>query len=357
MDFNFDFNSVTQVFNKVKNAVMNYTEYEIKVRDATNNEPWGASSTLMNEIASATWHFQHFTEIMTTIYKRLEESSTAEWRKVYKSLQLLEFLLKNGSENVLDSVKTHSRDISILESFHFIDDKGKDQGINVRVRAKEILDLANSPSKLEEERAKAKANKSKYTGVSSTGFSSSSFSSGSVSSSGRTSHLTTSFESSQSQRKSDTSFKDFEKFKVQETKKNDTPSPVQEVDLLNFDDAPSNAVVSPVETGFNNDEWGEFTGVSCTVGDSNIDNYVKNSPVSPLPVIGSVNPVANTNNDFKDFADFQSLKISNHQPIEAQKGKDGTKDPYANLVNLDSLELFTVKDAGPSLADLAKNKN
>jgi epsin len=35
-------------------AVMNYTEMEAKVREATNNEPWGASSTLMQEIASGT---------------------------------------------------------------------------------------------------------------------------------------------------------------------------------------------------------------------------------------------------------------------------------------------------------------
>ncbi|KAL2363679.1 hypothetical protein RJZ56_003386 [Blastomyces dermatitidis] len=39
---------------KVQNAVMNYTEMEAKVREATNNEPWGASSTLMQEIANAT---------------------------------------------------------------------------------------------------------------------------------------------------------------------------------------------------------------------------------------------------------------------------------------------------------------
>ncbi|KAK5194222.1 Epsin-3, clathrin recruitment and traffic between the Golgi and endosome, partial [Cryomyces antarcticus] len=29
---------------KVQNAVMNYTEMEAKVREATNNEPWGAST-------------------------------------------------------------------------------------------------------------------------------------------------------------------------------------------------------------------------------------------------------------------------------------------------------------------------
>jgi epsin len=37
-------------------AVMNYTEMESKVREATNNEPWGASSTQMQEIADGTFN-------------------------------------------------------------------------------------------------------------------------------------------------------------------------------------------------------------------------------------------------------------------------------------------------------------
>lgn len=37
-------------------AVMNYTEMESKVREATNNEPWGSSSSLMQEIANATFN-------------------------------------------------------------------------------------------------------------------------------------------------------------------------------------------------------------------------------------------------------------------------------------------------------------
>lgn len=35
-------------------VVMNFTEMEAKVREATNNEPWGASSTQLNEIADGT---------------------------------------------------------------------------------------------------------------------------------------------------------------------------------------------------------------------------------------------------------------------------------------------------------------
>ena len=38
--------------------VMNYTEMEAKVREATNDDAWGASSSLMQEIAQATFNFQ-----------------------------------------------------------------------------------------------------------------------------------------------------------------------------------------------------------------------------------------------------------------------------------------------------------
>ncbi|KAI9007398.1 hypothetical protein BC832DRAFT_555308 [Gaertneriomyces semiglobifer] len=163
---------VKSMVNQVKNAVYNYTEYEVKVRDATNNEPWGASSTLMQDIAAATHHYVHFPEVMDTIYRRFIEKGGAQWRQVYKALQLLEYLMKNGSERVIDSAREHSYELRALRNFHYVDDKGKDQGINVRNRAKEIMELLDSPDKLRAERVKAKENRAKYTGIASTGGSS-----------------------------------------------------------------------------------------------------------------------------------------------------------------------------------------
>jgi len=40
----------------VYTAVMNYTEMEAKVREATNNEPWGCPTSLMQEIANGTYN-------------------------------------------------------------------------------------------------------------------------------------------------------------------------------------------------------------------------------------------------------------------------------------------------------------
>ncbi|KAI6866716.1 ENTH-domain-containing protein [Hortaea werneckii] len=150
---------------KVQNAVMNYTEMESKVREATNNEPWGASSSLMQQIANGTFNYQTLNEIMPMIYKRFTEKSAEEWRQIYKALQLMEFLVKNGSERVIDDARSHLSLLKMLKQFHYIDENGKDQGINVRNRSKELTDLLSDVDKIRAERKKAKATRNKYTGV------------------------------------------------------------------------------------------------------------------------------------------------------------------------------------------------
>ncbi|KAH8734688.1 hypothetical protein BGZ61DRAFT_442950 [Ilyonectria robusta] len=152
-------------FRKAQNAVMNFTEMESKVREATNNEPWGASSTLMQEIASGTFNYQTLNEIMPMIYRRFTEKAAEEWRQIYKALQLLEFLIKHGSERVIDDARGHISLLKMLRQFHFIDANGKDQGINVRNRAKELAELLGDVERIRAERKKARASKSKYTGV------------------------------------------------------------------------------------------------------------------------------------------------------------------------------------------------
>ncbi|KFY72275.1 hypothetical protein V499_07577 [Pseudogymnoascus sp. VKM F-103] len=150
---------------KVQNAVMNYTEMEAKVREATNNNPWGSSTTDMQEIANGTYNYQLLNEIMPMIYKRFTEKAADEWRQIYKALQLLEFLIKNGSERVIDDARSHLTLLKMLRQFHFIDANGKDQGINVRNRAKELTELLSDVERIRTERKKARATRQKYTGV------------------------------------------------------------------------------------------------------------------------------------------------------------------------------------------------
>ncbi|RKP00489.1 hypothetical protein CXG81DRAFT_13176, partial [Caulochytrium protostelioides] len=160
-----DVHSIKSFVTKVTNAVNNYTEYEVKVREATNDEPWGASSTLMRDIANATHHYEHYTYIMETMFKRMSDQTPENWRQVYKALQLLEFLIKNGSERVVDTAQSQLYILRSLRNFHYIDEKGKDQGINVRNRSSEIVTLLGSTDMIRDERKKAKQNRDKYQGV------------------------------------------------------------------------------------------------------------------------------------------------------------------------------------------------
>ncbi|KAF9649779.1 ENTH-domain-containing protein [Thelephora ganbajun] len=161
---------IKSMYNQAKNVVLNVSEMEAKVQEATNDEPWGASSTLMQEIAQGTFNFQHFNEIMPAIYSRFMEKEARQWRQIYKALQLLEYLVKNGSERVVDDARSHISTVKMLRNFYYVDDKGKDQGINVRNRSKEIVELLSDVEKIRAERRKAKANKTKYTGVGNEGW-------------------------------------------------------------------------------------------------------------------------------------------------------------------------------------------
>ena len=73
--------------------------FQVKVREATSNDPWGPSSTMMSEIADLTYNMVAFTEIMQMVWKRLNDHGK-NWRHVYKALVLLEYLIKTGSEKV-----------------------------------------------------------------------------------------------------------------------------------------------------------------------------------------------------------------------------------------------------------------
>lgn len=47
--------TVVRYFLCRKNVVYNFTEAEVKVREATSNDPWGPPSSLMADLAEMTY--------------------------------------------------------------------------------------------------------------------------------------------------------------------------------------------------------------------------------------------------------------------------------------------------------------
>ncbi|XP_078232269.1 ENTH domain-containing protein 1 isoform X2 [Pogona vitticeps] len=133
----------------VKNFVKNYSEAEIKVREATSNDPWGPSSSLMLDISDLTYNAVSLSEIMNMIWHRMNDHGK-NWRHVYKSLTLLDYLLKNGSKKVIQLCQEGFFNIHVLKDFHHLDDAGKDQDfVPKALPATEQSQPEQTPSKTE----------------------------------------------------------------------------------------------------------------------------------------------------------------------------------------------------------------
>lgn len=152
--------NVSGIRRNLKNIAHNYTDAQVKVREATSNDPWGPSSTLMSEVADLTYNVVAFTEIMQMIWKRLNDHGR-NWRHVYKALVLLEYLIKTGSEKVADQCKENIFAIETLKDFQYFEEN-KDQGMNVREKAKALVTLLKDEERLRNERVRALKAKERF---------------------------------------------------------------------------------------------------------------------------------------------------------------------------------------------------
>ena len=146
------------------NYVMNYTEPEAKVREATNEDQWGPTGPLLSELVRYTNMYTTFGEVMGMLWQRMTQDNQGAWRRVYKSLLVLDHLIKNGSDRCINSAKDHLYDIRSLQHYQCIDHKGKDQGQNIRHRAKEIVSLLSDDENIKRARYQARENAKKFGG-------------------------------------------------------------------------------------------------------------------------------------------------------------------------------------------------
>ncbi|XP_058424300.1 ENTH domain-containing protein 1 [Diceros bicornis minor] len=136
---------------QVKNFVKNYSDAEIKVREATSNDPWGPSSSLMLDISDLTFNTISLSEIMNMLWQRLKDHGK-NWRHVYKSLTLMDYLIKNGSKKVIQHCREGFCNLQTLKDFQHIDEAGKDQGYYIREKSKQVITLLMDEQLLHKER-------------------------------------------------------------------------------------------------------------------------------------------------------------------------------------------------------------
>ncbi|CAJ0557703.1 unnamed protein product, partial [Mesorhabditis spiculigera] len=142
--------SLSTIRRQVKNAAYNLSDAQIKAREATSNDPWGPSTALMNEIAEITLRPAALGDVLGIIWKRLGDHGK-NWRHVYKSLVLLDFLVKNGSMRIVEECRENLCAIETLKDFQRFE-HNHDQGLTIREKAKHLVALLGDEVRLQDER-------------------------------------------------------------------------------------------------------------------------------------------------------------------------------------------------------------
>ena len=127
-----------QVVKQARYQMEGLTEVEILARECTNSDPWYAGGTDLAELARASRDREDMYLIMKTLWARLDGRDD-QWRNVYKAITAFEYLVANGAEEVVRELRAGQRAIERLENFHFKDERGRDQGINVRQGSQRLV--------------------------------------------------------------------------------------------------------------------------------------------------------------------------------------------------------------------------
>jgi len=155
--------TIKNSIDEVRAQVYPRNETERKVYEALSSKNWGASTTLMNSIAGDTGDYEKFGIIMSLIWSNIENDGKS-WKQVFKALTLIEFLVKNGSELVIEACRDKVYKVRSLENFNFYEGT-VDRGSGVREKSKQIVELLGSNEMIKEERTKANNLRNKFVGL------------------------------------------------------------------------------------------------------------------------------------------------------------------------------------------------
>ncbi|KAF4699346.1 hypothetical protein FOZ63_009715, partial [Perkinsus olseni] len=106
------------------------TPLEKNLREATSNENWGVANSVLIDIARCTHDFNDYYLIMSTVWSAIGDKKE-KWRRIFKGLNLLDYLLKFGSERVVDETRDGIHRIRALQDFQYTEE-GRDKGAGIR---------------------------------------------------------------------------------------------------------------------------------------------------------------------------------------------------------------------------------
>eukprot|EP00931_Biecheleriopsis_adriatica_P000424 TRINITY_DN10044_c0_g1_i1.p1 TRINITY_DN10044_c0_g1~~TRINITY_DN10044_c0_g1_i1.p1 ORF type:complete len:476 (-),score=108.20 TRINITY_DN10044_c0_g1_i1:5-1432(-) len=138
------------------------TPFEKCLRQATSNKKWGCPNSVLHELTIDAETFKYRQKILARAWAKLG-GNQEKWRRILKTLILLEYLLKNGSETIAPELRSEQMTFKRLTSYQCRED-GIDRGTGVREKAEVIVKLLDDKDLLATAREEAKAHREKLTG-------------------------------------------------------------------------------------------------------------------------------------------------------------------------------------------------
>jgi len=148
---------------EAKNSINGYSDIQILVREATSNDPWGPTSSLMRRIALECENPTNYHDMFKILWKRLTDFHHIKY--VHKSLILIDYLLRYGPERFISDMRLRS-DVLRKLCFYKYYKNAIESGIDVRTKAKTILGLLDDKELLFEQREAAMSTNKKIVGFS-----------------------------------------------------------------------------------------------------------------------------------------------------------------------------------------------
>eukprot|EP00923_Selenidium_pygospionis_P007130 GHVN01012252.1.p1 GENE.GHVN01012252.1~~GHVN01012252.1.p1 ORF type:complete len:701 (-),score=191.53 GHVN01012252.1:305-2320(-) len=148
-------------------VLLKETPLDKNLKEACANTNWGASNSLLADIAAASFDFTNYPIIMRYVWDALGDKPS-RWRRILKTLSLVEFLVTNGTERAVDEVREGLFRIRVLMDFRVSED-GRDKGSGIRDKAKHVVELVNELDMLKAERQRALKNRQRIVGISGRG--------------------------------------------------------------------------------------------------------------------------------------------------------------------------------------------
>lgn len=83
-----------------KTSMFSSAEYKKILQECTSNENWNIANSKLQVLADHSYNWEDYNVIMKHLWSKVN-SKPKEWRRIFKALHAMDYLVKNGAPRVV----------------------------------------------------------------------------------------------------------------------------------------------------------------------------------------------------------------------------------------------------------------